>query len=142
MSADNGYSSYGYVGKNAVNSAGELSRLRSRLGVRVSGANRPSEFIIVNKLKKAIQQAIHKADERMRVTFDRLKTKLDRLTIDELEFLQSILGEDGFDQMITTIQQKATVIHRQAMKWKNSLLAIENSDDDLDLIPEGVEPIL
>lgn len=141
MSTDSGFNSYGYVGKNAVNSAGELSRLRSRLGVRVSGANRPSEFIIVNKLKKAIQQAIHKADERMRVTYDRLKTKLDRLTIDELEFLQAIHGDEGFDEMIMAIKQKATIIHRQAMKWKNSLLAIENSDDELELIPE-VEPLL
>jgi hypothetical protein len=136
-SSVNTYTAYGHVSKNAVHSSGELSRLKSRMGIRVSGASRGSEFIIISKLKRAIHSAIAHADEKRRVTYDRLTSKLDRLSLEELEWLHYLLGEQGFDYMITQIQIKATSIRKMAMKWKNSLLKelSEGDGSDIDLDP-------
>lgn len=133
----NSWIGFGHVGKNVVNSSGDMSRLRSRLGIRVSGANRPSEFIIVNRIKKVIIAAVASADEKLRITYDRMTSKLDRMSINELEFILFILGEEGFDEMIAQMQLKHTVIHRSAAKWKRA-----NEESQMIDADEAIDPIL
>lgn len=128
----NSFNSYGYVGRHAVNSAGEMSRLRSRMGIRVSVSSSPSEFILISKIKKAIQKAIPQADERMRVTFDRLISKLEKLKVVDLQYLVDVLDTDSFDQMIATMRMKAKVIHRTAARWAAGSSA-ESPEEEIDL---------
>ncbi len=133
----NSWTSSGYVSRNVVNSSSELSRLKSRMGIRVGSAARSSEFIIINKIKREINAAVAHANEKMRVTYDRLTSKLDRLSLYELEWLQFLLGEFGFNHMISQLQIKATSIRKAAMKWQRSKADdqgdIKATDDELAL---------
>lgn len=120
------WNSINFVGKNATTNSGEMSRLKSRMGIKISGAPSSSAHILISKITKELTKAAATANERARVTYDRLTSKLERLSMTELEYTLYVLSELGFDGMVEHLRTKASLIKKNAMKWSRNLNKPEN----------------
>jgi len=118
-----------FVSDNVRNNYGELSRLKSMLGLRVSGSPSVSIYILTSKLKKAL---VHEAKSRETVKgvvkIDRMITKLDKLREADLRYLVHILDERGIVPCMREIQRPAGQIKRAANAYIGAISEDENSD--------------
>jgi hypothetical protein len=126
-----------YVGERATESFSAMARLSSRMGIRMTGASTSSAFIMVNKIRRTLRNASNKeADEKIRIQYDRLTSKLERLSPIELEYIVYIMQTSSFPELITLLKTKATMIRKFASKWNKARVTpdedLKESDDPTD----------
>ena len=90
--------------KNATDSFGMMSRMKAQLGMRQSQSPSASGFIFQSKIKRAINEySKSMCTIEKTISTDRMVTRLDRYSLEELKYLHQILQEDGvlklFDAM-------------------------------------------
>lgn len=91
--------------KNATESFGMMSRMRAELGMRQSQPPSASGFIVQNKIKRAINEyARNMKTIEKTISVDRVITRLDRYSLEELKYLHQVLQEDGVMKLFDAIR--------------------------------------
>jgi hypothetical protein len=97
--------------KNVTENYGMMSRMRSELGMRQSQAPSASGFIIQNKIKRAMAEyARNLSTIEKTISIDRMISRLDRYSLDELKYLHSVLLEEGIIKLFDTIRMSRRVL--------------------------------
>lgn len=91
--------------KHATDNAGMMSRMRAELGMRQSSAPSASGYIIQSKIKKAMSAYSRDSSSMDRtISVDRMITRLNKYSLDELKYLHSVLMENGVMSLFETIR--------------------------------------
>lgn len=104
--------------KSALDNHGEMSRLRSKFGIRISPSPTVGTYIISAKIRRILSEYARVKPGVSPKKIDRLTSKLDRLGKTELEYLFHLGTEESVADMISMLKQKFSDIHDSAYEWK------------------------
>lgn len=116
--------------KNATESFGMMSRMRAELGMRQSQPPSASGFIVQNKIKRAINEYSRnmKTIEKT-ISMDRMITRLDRYSLEELQYLHHVLQEEGIMKLFDAIRMS----RRTLIKLINKMNSDKQEKPDPDI---------
>ena len=104
--------------RSALDNHGEMSRFRSKHGIRISPSPTVGTYIISSKIRKILAEYTRVKPGVSLRKIDRLTSKLDRLGKLELEYLFHLGTEESVADMINTLKQRYSQIYESAARWK------------------------
>lgn len=105
--------------RHALDSHGEMSRLRAQTGLRISGSPCVSTYIIEKRIRKILEHYANGRPHAERKSVDRMLSKLDKLDKVDLEYLHHMGTEESVMDMITVLKMTHGNINKLSTQWKS-----------------------
>ena len=110
-----------FVSENVQSKYGEMSKLKSSLGLRISSAPRSSSYIIQTRLKRAVNgYGAYQETVKQHVKRDRMITKVNSLSDTELMYFDHLLETEGLDEFIRVLELPAYQIRKKSKGFVSS----------------------
>lgn len=107
--------------RSAMERDGEMSRLRSQAGIRISASPCVSVYIVEKRVRAILNYHAKAVGHKEAVKIDRLTNKLDKLGKTDLEYLHYLGTEQSVAEMISVLRMTHSSINRLSSQWKKSI---------------------